>query len=464
MSASTPHETSDHLLVVANRLPVNRVGNDWVASPGGLVSALTPLLQQQRGSWIGWDGNAGPAPDPFEFGGIRQIPVPLNARELEGHYKGFSNRVLWPLYHDAVRRPRFEPRWWKPYVDVNRRFAECTAREAAAGATAWVQDYHLQLVPMMLRKLRPDLRIGFFLHIPFPPQELFAQLPWRRQLLEGLLGADLFGCQTELGAKNFAELCIRYAEAEHVEGESALRLGTHVTRYASLPISIDVSRFDELARRPDIRARAAEIRRELGEDRRVVLGVDRLDYTKGIDARLRTYGRLLDRRQISPEQCVLVQTAVPSRGDVLEYMTVREKVERLVGAINGKHGRIGRVAVHYLHQSFGIEDLVPLYLAADVMLVTPLRDGMNLVCKEYVASRVDGGGVLILSEFTGAAHELRDALLVNPYDEEGMGRAIVRAIEMPRDEAERRMSALRQQVAAHDVYHWADEFLSALRT
>ncbi|HYB99884.1 MAG TPA: trehalose-6-phosphate synthase [Candidatus Limnocylindrales bacterium] len=463
MSDAETREPGGQLIIVANRLPVHRANGSWTASPGGLVSALTPFLKERTGSWIGWDGSAGAAPEPFDFHGIRQIPVPLNAREVEGYYKGFSNRTLWPLYHDAVRPPRFEPRWWKPFVDVNRRFAEYTAREAEQGATAWVHDYHLQLVPAMLRKLRPDLRIGFFLHIPFPPQELFAQLPWRRQLLEGLLGADFFACQTELGAKNFAELAVRYAEAQHVDGKGTLRAGDRLMRYGSLPISIDVAHFHELARRPEIRERAAEIRHELGEDRKVVLGVDRLDYTKGIDARLRTYGRLLDRGQISPEQCVLVQTAVPSRTDVLEYMTVREKVERLVGSINGRHGRIGRVAVHYLHQNLELEELVPLYLAADVMLVTPLRDGMNLVCKEYVATHVDGGGVLILSEFTGAAYELEEALLINPYDEEGMGRAIVRALEMSPEEAERRMAALRRKVAAHDVYWWAGEFLSALK-
>ncbi|HYC54086.1 MAG TPA: trehalose-6-phosphate synthase [Candidatus Binatia bacterium] len=463
MSEHSSPAPGGQLLIVANRLPVHRVNGNWMSSPGGLVSALTPFLKERTGSWIGWDGNAGAAPEPFDFQGIRQVPVPLKPAEVEGFYKGFSNRTLWPLYHDAVRRPRFEPRWWRPYVDVNRRFAEFAAREAEPHATAWIHDYHLHLVPAMLRKLRPDLRIGFFLHIPFPPQELFAQLPWRRQLLEGLLGADFFGCQTELGARNFAELAIRYAEAQPLEGDSALRVGDRITRFGSLPISIDVARFHELARRPEIRERAAEIRRDLGEERKLVLGVDRLDYTKGIDARLRTYGRLLDRGQISPEKCVLVQTAVPSRADVLEYMTVREKVERLVGSINGKHGRIGRVAVHYLHQSFEVEDLVPLYLAADVMLVTPLRDGMNLVCKEYVATHVDGGGVLILSEFTGAAHELTDALLINPYDEEALGRAIVRAVEMSSEEAERRMNALRKKVAAHDVYQWAGEFLSALK-
>lgn len=454
------------LVVVANRLPFSRPTDSpdghWVVSPGGLVSALTPILSAQGGSWIGWDGNPGPAPPLFEHSGIHNVPVPLSQREIDAFYKGFSNRTLWPLYHDAVRRPRFESRWWKPYVEVNRRFAEEASREAGRAATVWVQDYHLQLVPAMLRQMRPDLRIGFFLHIPFPPQELFAQLPWRTPLLEGLLGADFFACQTHLGASNFAQLAIRYAGARQVKGADALRVDGRIVRYGALPISIDVQRFENIARSTRARERVAGMRRELGDDRRLLLGVDRLDYTKGIDIRLRAFGGLLDRGVLSTDTCVLVQTAVPSRGDVAEYIEVRGKVEQLVGSINGRHGRLGRVAIHYLHQNLDIEELVPLYMAADVMLVTPLRDGMNLVCKEYVASRVDGGGVLVLSEFTGAAYELTDAVLINPYDEDATARAIVQALEMPPEEAARRMAAMRRKVETHDVYRWAEEFLAEL--
>ncbi|MFN2425241.1 MAG: trehalose-6-phosphate synthase [Candidatus Binatia bacterium] len=449
---------------MANRLPFYRPqpgGDAWCKSPGGLVSALTPILQAEGGSWIGWDGNPGRAPEPFEQDGIRSVPIALSQKEIDSFYKGFANRTLWPLYHDAVRRPHFEQRWWKPYVDVNRRFAECAAGEAAPGGVVWVQDYHLQLVPAMLRQLRPDLRIGFFLHIPFPPQELFAQLPWRKPILEGILGADFFACHTALGASNFAQLAVRYAGAEAVDGVNALRFDGRTVRFGALPISIDVQQFERVANSHAARERAASIRRELG-DRKILLGVDRLDYTKGIDIRLRAYGTLLDRGALSPDQCVLVQTVVPSRSDVLEYMRVRDKVEQLVGSINGRHGSLGRVAVHYLHQNLELDELVPLYLAADVMLVTPLRDGMNLVCKEYVATRTDGGGVLVLSEFTGAAYELTEALLINPYDQEALARSILQALEMPPEEAARRMGALRRTVETHDVYQWAHEFLSAL--
>jgi trehalose 6-phosphate synthase len=469
------------LVVVANRLPFCRTPagatacptspggaaasdthSQWSTSPGGLVTALAPILRSQDGSWIGWDGEAGKAPKPFDHEGIHSVPVPLTQREIDGFYKGFSNRTLWPLYHDAVRRPIFEPKWWKPYSDVNRRFADYASREAAENAVVWVQDYHLQLVPAMLRKMRPDLRIGFFLHIPFPPQELFAQLPWRKPLLEGLLGTDLFACHTETGAHNFAQLAIRYAGAQWVDTSNELRYDNRLVRYGALPISIDVKRFEEIARSRAAQEKAAAIRRELGEHRKLLLGVDRLDYTKGIDIRLNAYQQLLEKGALSPDNCVLVQTCVPTRSDVLEYVKMREKVEQIVGAINGRFGKIGQVAVHYLHQTFELEDLVPLYLAADVMLVTPLRDGMNLISKEYVASRVDGGGVLVLSEFAGAAHELVDALLINPYDLEALAKTILRAVEMNPDEARRRMAELRRVVAGHDVYRWADEFLSVL--
>ncbi|MBI5505163.1 MAG: trehalose-6-phosphate synthase [Deltaproteobacteria bacterium] len=466
MSAAYCNANEARLVVVANRLPVHRSAAfdpaQSCASPGGLVSALRPVLRRAGGSWIGWIGHPDDLQPPYELEGIRQVPIALSPRDIDGFYEGFSNRTLWPLYHDAVRRPRFERRWWTPYVSVNRRFAERAADEAGPGAAVWVQDYHLQLVPRMLRQMRPDVRIGFFLHIPFPPQELFAQLPWRRPLLEGLLGADLFGCHTRLGARNFAELAVRYASARPGEEEGELHYDGRRVRYGAFPISIDVERFESLARSAQVRERARQIRGELGEQRRLVLGIDRLDYTKGIDIRLRAYGALLDRGRVSAEGCVLLQTAVPSRENVREYVSMRRRIEALVGRINGRHGRIGRVAVHYLHQSLEPEELVALYVAADVMLVTPLRDGMNLIAKEYVASRVGEDGVLVLSEFTGAAHELTAALVVNPHDEDGLARTIYDALNMPRAEATDRMRRLRSQVAAHDVHRWAREFLGTL--
>ncbi len=455
---------TSRLVVVANRLPVNRVRrngeSEWHISPGGLVSALIPILQQERGIWIGWAGTKGSVPAPFEHESITNVPVPISRGELEDYYEGFSNRTLWPLYHDAVRSPEFHRRWWWPYVKVNRRFAEAAARHTEEGGTVWVQDYHLQLVPGMLREKRPDLKVGFFLHIPMPPQELFAQLPWRREILTGLLGADVVGFQTRRGAQNFAQLCRRFTHAEGRTGE--LTFESRRVRYGAFPISVDVDRFERLAQQEDVQIQAEAIRRRLGHGRKIILGVDRMDYTKGIDIRMRAFGELLERSDLSADECVLVQSAVPSREAVDDYADLRGAVEQLVGKINGTHGKLGRVPIHYLHQNLPIEELVGLYLAADVMLVTPLRDGMNLVCKEFVSTRLDNTGVLVLSEFAGAAKELQGALQVNPHDIDGLAAKMLMALSLPTEEVEKRMRAMRQSVKLNDVYRWAETFLNAL--
>jgi trehalose 6-phosphate synthase len=451
------------LVVVSNRLPVTRAarGEEWDLSPGGLVSALTPVLRKRASTWVGWPGpSRGSAPRRFESHGIQLRPVPLSRSQIEGFYEGFSNRTIWPLYHDAVRPAEYHRPWWATYVEVNRLFAETALAEAAPGAIVWVHDYHLQLVPRMLRERRPDLRIGFFLHIPFPPQELFAQIPWRRQILEGLLGADVIGFQTVVGARNFSVLCRRYAEAEpHRDG---LRLFGRTSRIGAFPISIDTEGFARLAASPEVARTVAEIRGRLGNPLRLLLGVDRLDYTKGIDLRLLVFEELLREQRLDPRACVLVQVAVPSREEVPSYQVVRNEVERLVGSINGAFGQVGRAPVHYLHRSLPLPELVALYRAADVMLVTPVRDGMNLVAKEYVASRSDLRGALVLSELTGAAHELRAALQVNPYDVEGLKDAVVRAVELTPAEQGRRMASLRRVVERHDVHAWARSFLEGL--
>jgi trehalose 6-phosphate synthase len=312
----------------------------------------------------------------------------------------------------------------------------------------------------MLRELRPDLRIGFFLHIPFPPVELFMQLPRRADLLRGLLGADLVGFQRPLAAQNFLQLTARLLdlkpEQDHVEYE-----GRTVTARA-FPISIDVAEIEGIASDPAVQAEAQRLREELGGSRRLLLGVDRLDYTKGIEQRLEAYGELLADGTVSSDDVVLVQVATPSRLRVAEYQQLRERVEREVGRINGEFGDVGRVPVHYIFQSRGREDLVALYLAADVMLVTPLRDGMNLVAKEYVAARQDEQGAMVLSEFTGAAAELGDAFLVNPYDTEDIKRAVMAALEAAPEDLAERMRRMRAQVCAYDIDRWAREFLDTL--
>jgi len=426
-------------VVVANRLPVHRADGGWETSPGGLVSALMPILQRRKGVWVGWAGTATGELAPFAHDGLFNVPVPLSEEEVRDYYEGFSNSTLWPLYHDACQPPQFHRHWWRPYVAVNERFAEIAAREAAPGASVLVQDYHLQLVPGMLRQARPDLRIGFFLHIPFPPVELFAQLPWRQRLLEGLLGADVVGFQSKAGAQNFIRLVNRYTRYRGV-GQSIDVEGRPV-QVREFPISIDYEKIDRLAAAPETIERARAIRAELGENRTVMLGVDRLDYTKGIDQRLRALHELLRAGRHTVNDLVLVQVSVPSRGEF---------------------GEVGKMPVHYLRRSLPLEELVAYYVAADVMLVTPLRDGMNLVAKEYCAARRDDTGVLVLSEFTGSANELERAVLVNPHDIDGMAATIERAIAMPRAEQVRRMRSLRQRIRRRTVYDWADDFTAVL--
>jgi trehalose 6-phosphate synthase len=454
-------------VVVANRLPVDLEklpdGTErWKRSPGGLVTALEPMLRSRDGAWVGWPGLADAEVAPLVEDGLELHPVRLSAQEVEEYYEGFSNGTLWPLYHDVVAPPAFHRHWWQAYVRVNQRFAEVVAAVAAKNATVWIQDYQLQLLPAALRELRPDLRIGFFLHIPFPPTELFMQLPWRKRIVEGLLGADLVGFHTPGGARNFRWLATRLAGASPGHGRTEVVMDGRAVKLGAFPISIDSANLDRLSRTPEVLERAKQIRADLGDPKRVVLGVDRLDYTKGIDVRLRAFEELLVEGRVDSEDTVMIQLATPSRERVEHYQKMRNDIEQSVGRINGEYARVGHPAVHYLHQALPREELAAFFVAADVMLVTPLRDGMNLVAKEYVACRHDNGGALVLSEFAGAAIELKDAILVNPHDTDGVKNALHAALTLDPGEGRRRMRAMRRQVLTHDVDRWARTFLDAL--
>jgi trehalose 6-phosphate synthase len=455
------------LVVVANRLPVDEALSDsgvreWRRSPGGLVTALEPVLRGYGTSWVGWTGGTGPAPDLPEVDGVALQGVELSEQDFEQYYEGFSNSTLWPLYHDAVEQPVYHRRWWESYQRVNRRFAQATADIAPPGAIVWVQDYQLQLVPALLRELRPDVRIGFFMHIPFPPPELFKQLPRRAELLRGLLGADLVGFQNSGGAANFLRLTERLLGLRVRHND--IEIDGRIVRVGAFPISIDVAELERLALTDEVAERAAQVRADLGNPDRIMLGVDRLDYTKGIEHRLKAYRELLADGRVKVPETVMVQVAVPSRERVEHYKMLRDKVEREVGGLNGEYGRLGVPAVHYLSQSFNRVELAALYRAADVMVVTPLRDGMNLVAKEYVACRVDNGGALVLSEFAGAASELRQAYLVNPHDLDGLKDTLVHALEADPVDSARRMRAMRRQLRTHDVQTWARNYLSELQS
>ena len=465
-------DTAFDLVIAANRLPVDRVSEpdgsvEWRRSPGGLVTAMESVMPGREGAWVGWTGQPGDSPDePFEHEGVYLRPVHLTDEEVTEYYEGFSNDTLWPIYHDVIVPATFHRTWWTAYETVNRRFADAVCEVAAPGALVWVHDYQLQLVPAMVRERRPDVRIGWFDHIPFPPVELFAQLPWRKRIIEGLLGADFLGFQRVADARNFVRAArqlggwttrgdtVTVADAEGVEHRTV--------RAAAVPISVDARGLSELAETAEVKARAAEIRESLGNPTTLLLGVDRLDYTKGIRHRLKAYEELLVEGRVKPPEVTFVQVATPSRERVHAYAQLRSEVEGTVGRINGEYSVLGAPAVHYLHHSYPREEMAALFLAADVMLVTPLRDGMNLVAKEYVVCRTDLGGALVLSEFTGAYHELHQAFVCNPHDIEGLKQAIVHAIEMPEAQKRRVMRSLRRRVMEHDVQRWAARFLANL--
>jgi len=448
------------IVVAANRLPVMRSGDGWTASPGGLVRALLPMLRDTGGTWVGWTGTPDDTTEPFEVEGVDLHPVPISAEEIELYYEGFSNDALWPLYHDALRESTYSSEQWDAYVAVNERFAEKIADVAPADSIVWIHDYQLQLVPRLLRERRSDVTIGFFLHIPFPPYELFSRLPWRTDVVTGLLGCDLIGFQRPKDAANFAAAAHELVGVDAQEGTIEHPAGR--TNIGAFPISIDVAEVEGVAAGRATRQRMSQIRARLGDPEVILLGVDRLDYTKGIGLRLKAFAALLESGELDPERHVMVQVATPTREAVEHYQDERHEVERLVGEINGRYSRIGLPVVHYLYQSLPFDELIALYRAGDVMLVTPFRDGMNLVAKEYAASHIDGDGVLVLSEFAGAADELTDAVLVNPHDDHALQQAIVKAVEMDRHERRDRMAGLRNQIRKSDVQGWADRFLAQL--
>ncbi|HIW95188.1 MAG TPA: trehalose-6-phosphate synthase [Candidatus Corynebacterium gallistercoris] len=485
--------TSSHFVVVANRLPVDKATDPetgeatWTPSPGGLVTALRPVLESNDGAWVGWPGStdevAAEDMPSAEDTGLSLVPVNLDQGDFEQFYEGFSNATLWPLYHDLIVHPTYNRAWWDRYRAVNERFTEAADSAAAEGATVWVQDYQLHLVPGQLRKRRGDVKIGFFLHIPFPSPELFRQLPWRADVLRGTLGADVVGFHTQDSARNFmltlralgydveiqdsSEAAnylrgARLPEDGHVVGTVQLTDG-RVVKVGVYPISIDSLKVNATANDPAVMAQSADLRAQLGNPKVLIAGVDRLDYTKGILQRLEAVELLLDEGRLAPEDVVMVQVATPSRERLDDYQRTREKVEQVISRINGNHGGLGRSVVLYKHSGLPFEEIIALYAAADIMLITPLKDGMNLVAKEYVACHSDGSGALVLSEFAGAATQLVQAYLCNPHDVESIAAAIERALEDDPAERVDRMRQMWSHTREHDVSRWAGAFLNQMR-
>jgi trehalose 6-phosphate synthase len=448
------------VVAVANRLPVRHGDDGWELSPGGLVTALRPVMASHHGAWVGWDGGTRGIPPTLPDSAIQLLPIRLSAAQLRDYYHGFANATLWPLLHDAIEKPRFERAWWQSYRHVNAVFADqaLAAVGEQPGALAWVHDYHLMLVPALVRERRPDQPVGFFLHVPWPSPDIFARLPWRQDILLGLLGADVVSFHTERYRENFVEACARCLADTGVQvNGSAIKMpDQRVVSTTSAPISIDAAEFSRLAT-DKATGRDIEALSEQFAGRTLLLGVDRLDYTKGIAERLLAIELLLERRADLRTKLAFVQVAVPSRDDVREYRNLRAAVERHIGRINGQFTEPGAdVPVHYLYRGLPPQQLAAYYALAAGLLVTPLIDGMNLVAKEYVTVQHarHGSGSLVLSEFTGAAAELREAIPCNPFDVEGLSQRVEHALRLPARVRRTALTAMARHVRRHDVHRW----------
>ncbi len=456
------------VVVVSNRIPsvstLSSVEERRNLPVGGLVSSLRPFLQAQGGIWMGWDGNSdGPevaaSTTVTEAEGIRLASVSLSRDEVEGFYNVLSNRTLWPLFHGFPDKSTINHDSYPVYRSVNRKYAAALIDLLRPGDLVWVHDYHLFPLGSELRKLGWTGKIGFFLHIPFPSAEIFGILPWARELLTLLFDYDLVGLQTRKYAHNLEESLSDELGAELI-GDTVHHKG-RTLKARSFPVSADVQAFREMAlsQAPTPISRFVE---DFPRDRQLLLGVDRLDYTKGILQRMQSMERLFDDHPELLGRVTLIQISAPSRVDIPEYAQERERLDSLVGKINGRFGEADWMPVRPLHRSYSQQDLAHLYREADACLVTPLRDGMNLVAKEFVASQTDDPGVLVLSRFCGAAESMRDALIINPYDFERTSAAIHRALTMSRPERQRRWNALFENVSGHTASDWCHSFVTAL--
>ncbi|MBD3334786.1 MAG: trehalose-6-phosphate synthase [Candidatus Eisenbacteria bacterium] len=468
---------SGRLIIVSNRLPIvlsRQASGEWTVKPGsgGLVTALAPVLRNRGGTWIGWPGSTEiPQEEVSRLleeatrdSGYTLKPVALSDEELLNYYRGFSNQVIWPLFHDMQSHCDFRPDFWATYERVNERFADVIQKNCSRGEFVWVHDYHLLNVGRHLRERNVPVKCGYFLHIPFPPPDVFLRLPWRFQILSNLLQYDLVGLQTMRDQRNFVQCLRKLVDGVKVEGRGSrvqVHTGERKVRVGAFPISIDFKEFTRTAESAEVETRVDQLRQDQ-PGRTVVLGVDRLDYTKGILQRLEGYQSALEQFPDLRENIILIQIVVPSRWRIPKYSDLKTEIERKVGEINGRFTQSGWVPIHYIYRRVDRPDLVAHYRAADVALVTPLKDGMNLIAKEYCASHPENGGTLILSEFAGAVSQLqKGAFLVNPHDVEGIGRAIHQCYNLPTKERQDRMRLLRRNVRKYDVYWWVDAFLES---
>lgn len=470
---------NQRLVIISNRLPIvvdQRQGAfSVIPGSGGLITALNPLLREYGGLWIGWHGASELTEDQIklinnqylETCGYSLSPINLSDAEIELFYEGFSNKIIWPLFHDLQSECHFDPLYWDSYKKVSVKFAEHAMKQIQPDDFIWVHDYHLMLLGHELRARGVHSKLVFFLHIPFAPLDIFMKIPWRLEILRGILGFDFVGFQSERDYANFIHCVAALLEGvviEDHENHALCKLGDREIYLGVFPISIDFDEFASMARNEEVQDTVKYIKETLGH-RKIVFSVDRLDYTKGIPYRLDGIRRFLERYPEMYEKVTFIQLVIPSRTHIAEYQALHAKIDREVSQINGKYTTSGWVPVHHMFYSLNREQLVAYYSAADAIFVTPIKDGMNLVAKEYIASNVDEEGVVILSEFAGAAYELHEgALLINPYDVEGLAETIHKALEMPVEERRSRMKLLRDIVSSNDIYHWITGIFFAMKS
>lgn len=474
------HKEKSRLIVVSNRLPVvikKNIEKGYTLShaSGGLVTAMTPVLKRDGGVWIGWAGNyleEGINTDELLEQEMKDLnyryrSVDINLNDYELYYKGFSNEILWPLFHNMSLHCRFLANYYDAYIKVNKKFVKTIMDELTQNDFIWIHDYHLINTGKELRENGVKNTIAFFLHIPFPHFETFNRLPCRLDIVSAILSYDLVGFQTEIDMKNFLEVVTSLTDDAVIDQqeEGLVKVVTHngECKIGVFPISIDFDEFHNQAKSEEVSTMSKEIKKSY-LDQKIMLGIDRLDYSKGIPHRFRAYRRLLEMNPSLHRKVKLIQVMVPSREDIAKYSDLKSEIEELVGEINGKYSQPGWIPIQYFYHSLNRSELLSYYRMADIALVTPLKDGMNLVAKEYCASNVDKDGVLILSEFAGAKYQLKDgAILVNPFDKNSVVDNIKKALSMDSQEKERRMENMQNNVREFDIYWWVDTFLKAAK-
>lgn len=469
---------NDHgrLIIVSNRLPIvlskDEGKLDSKPGSGGLVTALAPVLKNRGGMWIGWPGQVDEEDKPQVLQlisnnarktGFTLHPIFLTDEDSKLYYEGFSNQIIWPLFHDLQSECHFDPSYWYSALNVNHKFAEEIMAKLKPNDFIWIHDYHLMLVGQELRKLGVTQKIGFFLHIPFPALDIFVKLPWRFQVLRALLEYDLIGFQTLRDKRNFIQCLKRLLPDVKIINKRQLHVcqtSTREVRVGAFPISIDYHEFSDMAAGKEV-AKQAGINLEQLKGQKIVFSCDRLDISKGIPYRLEAIRHLLKNHPETHEKVTFFQVVIPSRAEIPKYQELKKEIDRLVGEINSEYTKTGWVPIYYLYRSITRKELLAFYRIADIALITPLKDGMNLVAKEFIASNVNEEGVLILSEFAGVSTEVQhEAFLINPYDIEGLAEAIFNGFTLPAAECKKRMRKMRRHIQKHDVFQWVRNFLN----